>query len=75
MNFLKLHKYILSDIYQIELTYEEFYGASSFFNGDTVKVLNKEIFTLPSLNIVSSAVCRARIDTSASTRLIFLIAL
>ncbi len=35
-------EYILSDIYQIELTYEEFYGASSFFNGDTVKVLNKE---------------------------------
>ncbi len=35
-------EYVLSDIYRVELSYEEFYGASSFFNGDNVKIISKE---------------------------------
>ena len=35
-------EYIMADVYSVELSYEDFYGATSFFNQSKVKVVNKE---------------------------------
>ena len=32
----------MADIYSVELSYEDFYGATSFFNQSKVKVIDKE---------------------------------
>lgn len=33
---------VMADIYSVELSYEDFYGATSFFNSPKVKVLDKQ---------------------------------
>ena len=35
-------EYVMSDIYSVELSYEDFYGATAFFNADKIKVIDKQ---------------------------------